>query len=359
VPPLEAVILVGGKGTRLRPLTIDTPKPMLSLAGVPFLVHQLTRLRAAGVERAVLATSYLSEVFETEFGDGSRLGLRLDYVTEVEPLGTGGGIRNVADWLRSGPNDPVLIVNGDVLSGHDIGAQLELHRSTGAAATLHLVEVEDPRAFGCVPTTPDGRVTAFLEKDPEPVTNQVNAGCYVFTRRVIDAIPAGRPVSVERETFPGLLAAGEVVMGFVESAYWLDVGTPAAFVQGSADVVQGHLASLALPGTPGESLVLGDAVVHPEAVVSAGSVVSPGARVDAGARVVGSIVAAGAKVCAGAVVVDSVVGRGAVVGVDCSLTSAVVGDRSRLGARIELAAGARVWPDIDLPDSAIRFSSDA
>jgi mannose-1-phosphate guanylyltransferase len=359
VPPLEAVILVGGKGTRLRPLTIDTPKPMLPLAGVPFLVHQLSRLHAAGVERAVLATSYLPEVFSDSLGDGSDLGLQLEYVTEVEPLGTGGGIRNVADRLESGPGDPVLIVNGDVLSGHDIGAQLEMHRSTGAAATLHLVEVDDPRAFGCVPAMPDGRVIAFLEKEPNPVTNQVNAGCYVFDRRVIDAIPAGRPVSVERETFPGLLAADEVVMGYVDSSYWLDVGTPAAFVQGSADVVQGRLASPALPGTPGEFLVLGDAVVHPSAVLSAGTVVSPGARVDAGARVVGSIVADGAHVGAGAVVVDSVVGRGAVVGVDCSLTSTVVGDRSRLGARIELVAGARVWPDIDLPDVAIRFSSDA
>jgi mannose-1-phosphate guanylyltransferase len=359
VPPLEAVILVGGKGTRLRPLTIETPKPMLALAGVAFCVHQLARLRAAGVERAVLATSYLPAVFSDSLGDGADLGLHLEYVTEVEPLGTGGGIRNVADRLESGPNDPVLIVNGDVLSGHDIGAQLQLHRRTGAAATLHLVEVEDPRAFGCVPTRPDGRVTAFLEKDPEPVTNQVNAGCYVFDRRVIDTIPAGRPVSVERETFPGLLAADEVVMGFLDSSYWLDVGTPAAFVQGSADVVRGRLASPALPGTPGESLVLGDAVVDPSAVLSAGTVVSAGARVDAGARVVGSIVADGAQVCAGAMVVDSVVGRGAVVGVGCSLTLAVVGDRSRLGARVELVAGARVWPDIDLPDGAIRFSSDA
>jgi mannose-1-phosphate guanylyltransferase len=356
---LEAVILVGGKGTRLRPLTIDTPKPMLALAGVPFLVHQLARLRAAGVERAVLATSYLPEIFSDALGDGADLGLQLEYVTEVEPLGTGGGIRNVADRLESRPGDPVLIVNGDVLSGHDIGAQLELHRSRGAAVTLHLVEVEDPRPFGCVPATPDGRVIAFREKEPEPVTNQVNAGCYVFDRRVIDAIPAGRPVSVERETFPGLLLADEVVLGFVDSSYWLDVGTPAAFVQGSADVVRGRLASPALPGTPGESLVLGDAVVDPSAVLSAGTVVSPGARVDAGARVAGSIVADGAHVCGGAVVVDSVVGRGAVVGVDCSLTSAVLGDRSRLGARIELTAGARVWPDIDLPDVAIRFSSDA
>jgi mannose-1-phosphate guanylyltransferase len=358
VPP-EAVILVGGKGTRLRPLTIETPKPMLTLAGVPFLVHQLARLRAAGVYHAVLATSYLPEVFSDSLGDGSSLGLRLDFVTEVEPLGTGGGIRNVADRLESGPDDPVLIFNGDVLSGHDITAQLALHRDTGAAITLHLVEVDDPRAFGCVPTTPDGRVTGFLEKDPEPVTNRINAGCYVFARRVIDAIPTGRPVSVERETFPGLLAAGEVVTGFVDSSYWLDVGTPAAFVRGSADVVLGRLASAALPGTPGEFLVLEGAVVHPSALLSAGTVVGRGAVVDAGAQLVGSVVGDGARICAGAIVVESVVGRGAVAGVECSLTQAVVGDRARIGARVELAAGARVWPDVELPDGSIRFSSDA
>jgi mannose-1-phosphate guanylyltransferase len=359
VPPVEAVILVGGKGTRLRPLTIETPKPMLALAGVPFLIHQLVRLRAAGVEHVVLATAYLPEVFAAEFGDGSGLGLRLDYVTEVEPLGTGGGIRNVADMLESGPDDPVLILNSDVLSGHDITAQLALHRDTRAAVTLHLVEVGDPRSFGCVPTTPDGRVTAFLEKDPEPVTNQVNAGCYVFTRRVIDAIPAGRPVSVERETFPGLLAAGEVVTGFLDSSYWLDVGTPATFVQGSADVVRGRVASPALPGTPGEFLVIDDAVVDPAALLSGGTVVGRGARVDAGAEVIGSVVGDGAHIMTGAVVVSSVVGRGAVVGVEASITQTVVGNRARLGARVELVNGARVWPDIELPDGSVRFSSDA
>jgi mannose-1-phosphate guanylyltransferase len=356
---LEAVVLVGGKGTRLRPLTIDTPKPMLPLAGVPFLTHQLARAAAAGVEHVVLATSYRPEVFEAHFGNGAALGLRLEYVTEVEPLGTGGGIRNVAERLQSGPDDPVLILNGDILSGHDIDGQVDLHVASGAAVTLHLVGVEDPRPFGCVPTDPDGRVTAFLEKDPDPVTNQINAGCYVFARRVIDAIPTGRPVSVERETFPGLLADGEVVMGFLDSSYWLDVGTPAAFARGSADVVRGRVDSPALPGTPGESLVLEAAAVDPTAMLSGGTAVAPGAVIEAGARVHGSIVGAGARIGAASAVVESIVGAGAVVGADCTLTQAVVGDRARLGARIELSAGARVWPDIDLPDLAIRFSSDA
>jgi mannose-1-phosphate guanylyltransferase len=154
---VEAVVLVGGQGTRLRPLTIRTPKPMLPVAGVPFLTHQLARARAAGVEHVVLATSYKAEVFVAHFGDGANLGLRIDYVTETEPLGTGGGIRNVADRLESLPDDPVLILNGDVLSGHDLSAQLAAHRDAGAVATLHLVRVPDPRAFGSVVTDAEGR----------------------------------------------------------------------------------------------------------------------------------------------------------------------------------------------------------
>ena len=224
----EAVLLVGGKGTRLRPLTVNTPKPMLPTAGVPFLHHVLSKARAAGIDHVVLATSYRPEVFRDGIGDGSALGLRVDYVTEDVPMGTGGGIRNVLDRLESGPDDPVVILNGDILSGHDLAAQVAAHRASGAEVTLHLSEVEDPRAFGCVPTDESGRVTAFLEKTPTPVTNRINAGCYVFKRRVIDAIPADRPVSVERETFPELVAAGALVLGHVDPAYWLDLGTPAA-----------------------------------------------------------------------------------------------------------------------------------
>src|SRR4051794_14888651 len=235
----EAIVLVGGQGTRLRPLTEHTPKPLLPVAGVPFLQHQFALAREAGITRIVLATSYRSELFAEAFGDGSSLGLELVYVTEDEPMGTGGAIRNVADSLLSAPGEPVAILNGDILSGHDLPAQLERHRATGADVTLHLVAVEDARAFGCVPTDQDGRVTHFLEKMDEPISRQVNAGCYVFDRAVIDAIPAGRPVSVERETFPALLSTGAQVVGYVETAYWLDLGTPAAYVRGSADLVRG------------------------------------------------------------------------------------------------------------------------
>src|SRR5206468_3717689 len=195
-------------------------------------------------------------------------GLQLEYIQEEVPLGTGGGIRNAAARLRSGPDDPVVVLNGDVLSGHDLGAQLELHAKADAAVTLHLVEVPDPARFGCVPLDAAGRVTAFLEKTPDPVTNRINAGCYVFRRSVIDEIPPGRVVSVERETFPGFIASDQVLMGFVDTAYWLDVGTPETFVQGSCDLVLGRLASAALPAPCGEALVLDGAVVAPDARLS-------------------------------------------------------------------------------------------
>src|SRR5262249_54313297 len=177
--PLEAILLVGGQGTRLRPLTISTPKPLLPTAGVPFLAHQLAKAAAAGVTRVILATSYRAGMFADCLG-GSAYGVEIVYVQEDTPLGTGGAIRNAARALHSDPGSPVLVLNGDVLSGHDLAAQLDLHSKTEAAVTLQLVEVPDPARFGCVPTGADGRVTAFLEKTPEPVTNRINAGCYVF-----------------------------------------------------------------------------------------------------------------------------------------------------------------------------------
>ncbi|GGQ02855.1 nucleotidyltransferase family protein [Streptomyces roseolilacinus] len=357
----EAILLVGGKGTRLRPMTVNTPKPMVPAAGVPFLTHQLARARAAGVEHIVLATSYLAEVFEPYFGDGSALGLHLEYVTEVEPLGTGGAIRNVASRLTSGPDEPVLIFNGDILTGLDIRALVDTHETSGADVSLHLTRVEDPRAFGLVPTDPTGRVTAFLEKPQTPeeiVTDQINAGAYVFRRSVIDTIPADRPVSVERETFPGLLADGAHLQGMVDSTYWLDLGTPQAFVRGSADLVLGRAPSPAVPGRCGDRLVVDGATVAPDAKLTGGTVVGAGATVGEGARIDGSAVMAGAVVEPGAVVTDSLVGEGARIGARTVLHGAVIGDGAHVGADNELRDGVRVWCGARLPDASVRFSSD-
>lgn len=355
----EAILLVGGQGTRLRPLTSHTPKPLLPVAGVPFLAHQLARAAAAGVTRIVFATSYLAELFERAF-DGWDFGLELVYATEREPLGTGGAIRNAAKHLTCDPGDPVLVFNGDILSGVDIAALREGHRGTGADVTLHLTRVSDPRAFGLVPTDPDGRVTAFLEKPQTPeqiVTDQINAGCYVFTRSVIDRIPAGRVVSVERATFPTLLAENALVRGVVDDTYWLDLGTPAALVKGSADLVRGRIDSPALPGPTGDALVLPGARVDPDAVLSGGTVVGEGARISAGAVVEGTVVLPGARISAGAVVYHSVIGRDAEIGAGTTADTVVIGDGARVGSGNELPPGLRIGCGATVDDESVRTSA--
>lgn len=352
---VDAVVLVGGQGTRLRPLTLSAPKPMLPTAGLPFLTHLLSRIAAAGIEHVVLGTSYKPGVFESEFGDGSKLGLQIDYVTETEPLGTGGAIANVKHKLR---HDTTLVFNGDVLSGADLSALLDTHRQLDADVTLHLVRVGDPRPFGCVPTDDDGLVTAFLEKTQDPPTDQINAGCYVFRRPLIDRIPTGRPVSVEREVFPALLSDGLRVCGYVDATYWRDMGTPEDFVRGSADLVRGIAPSPALAGHSGEKLVHDGAAVAPGALLIGGTVVGRGAEIGPGARLDGAVIFDGARVEAGSVIERSIIGFGARIGPRALIRDGVIGDGAHVGARCELLRGARVWPGVTIPDGGIRFSTD-
>lgn len=352
---VDAVVLVGGKGTRLRPLTLSAPKPMLPTAGLPFLTHLLSRIAEAGIEHVILSTSYQAATFEAEFGDGSKLGLQIEYVTEEEPLGTGGGIANVAPRLR---NDTVMVFNGDVLSGADLTQMLAAHHDTRAELTLHLVRVSDPRAFGCVPTDDTGTVLAFLEKTEDPPTDQINAGTYIFNRAIIDRIPRGRAVSVEREVFPALLSDGVKVCGYVDSTYWRDMGTPDDFVRGSSDLVRGLAPSPALGGRRGESLVHDGAAVAPGAVLIGGTVVGRGAEIGPGARLDGAVVFDGARIDAGSVVERSIIGFGAHIGPRALIRDGVIGDGANIGARCELLRGARVWPGVTIPDCGIRYSSD-
>ena len=246
---VEAVVLVGGKGTRLRPLTLSAPKPMLPTAGVPFLAHLLSRIREAGVRRVVLGTSYLAETFSDHFGDGSVAGPG-DRVRRRERA-AGHRRRHPQRRSSTSPRATSWSSTATCWPARTSPPSSTPTAATKADATLHLVRVQDPRAFGCVPTDADGRVTAFLEKTEDPPTDQINAGCYVFRREVIESIPEGRPVSVERETFPGLLASGARVSGHVDVAYWRDMGTPMDLVRGSADLVRGVAPSAALPGPTG------------------------------------------------------------------------------------------------------------
>ncbi|AIG63772.1 GDP-mannose pyrophosphorylase [Corynebacterium atypicum] len=352
----DAIVLVGGKGTRLRPLTVNTPKPMLPTAGFPFLQHLLARIRAAGMRHVVLGTSYKAEVFEEYFGDGADFGLEIEYVVEEHALGTGGGIRNVADRLRF---DTAMVFNGDILAGTDLGALLAAHEDKGADATLHLVRVSDPRAFGCVPTDPDGRVLEFLEKTEDPPTDQVNAGCYVFNRDVIERIPAGRVVSVERETFPLLLEEGARVFGHVDSSYWRDMGRPDDFVRGSSDLVRGIAPSPLLEGHTGESFVDPSAGVRDGVFLLGGTAVGRGSEIGAGCRIDDSVIFDGVTVEPGARIEDSIIASGARIGANARISGCVIGDGAQIGARCELRGGMRVWPGVTIPDSGVRFSPDA
>ena len=294
------------------PLTRNTPKPMLTVAGIPVTEHQLMMAKAAGIKEIVLATSYLSEVFTPYFGDGSAWGMSIKYAVEKEPLGTGGAIRNAAQLLDT--QESVVILNGDVLSSHDLSEQIRQHEAHDADVTLHLTQVEDARAFGCVPTDSQGRVTAFLEKMENPVTNQINAGCYVFNPRVISSIPLDTVVSVERETFPQLVANGAKVYGYLENAYWLDIGTPKALLKASIDFVL----------RTGEGLVMPGAAVDPTAIISGGSSIGRDATVAAGAQIHGSIVEAGAVIGANSIITNSFVAAGAIVENEAKIAASFV-----------------------------------
>ena len=307
-----AILLVGGFGTRLMPLTKNTPKPMLTVAGVPVTEHQLAMAKAAGITEIVLATSYLSEVFIPYFGDGSKWGMKIKYAVEKEPLGTGGAIRNAAKLLDT--NESVVILNGDVLSSHKLSEQIRQHEAHDADVTLHLTQVEDARAFGCVPTDSDGRVSAFLEKMENPITNQINAGCYVFNPRVISTIPLDTVVSVERETFPQLVAKSAKVFGYLENAYWLDIGTPRALLKASIDIVKRSGDYLAMPGS----------TIDPTAVITGGSCIGPNSTVGAGAVIDGSIIEAGCVIGPNAAITDSFVAASAEVENNAKITSSFV-----------------------------------
>jgi mannose-1-phosphate guanylyltransferase len=290
------ILLVGGFGTRLKPLTDESPKPMLPVAGLPVTEHQILAAKRAGIHTLVLATSYLADVFTPYFGDGAKWGMKILYAVEKEPLGTGGAIRNAAELL--GRDEPVVIFNGDVLSRHSIADQIAFHLENKADVTLHLIDVEDARAFGCVPTDSDGRVTAFLEKMDNPVTNSINAGCYVFSPSVIDQIPLGKVVSVERETFPALVSSGRPVFGYKEQSYWLDVGTPAALFKGSRDLVEGDFQAMA------------DTTIASDAVITGGTSIGARCSIGSGARIDDCIIGDDVTIGDGAVLTRSFIAHG-------------------------------------------------
>ena len=321
------ILLVGGFGTRLMPLTKHVPKPMLTVAGLPVTEHQLAMARDAGITTIVLATSYLAELFTPYFGDGSKWGVKLLYAVEKVPLGTGGAIANAAQLLNT--EESIVVFNGDVLSSHNLKEHIRQHEVHGADVTLHLTTVEDARAYGCVPTDANGRVTAFLEKMDNPISNSINAGCYVFNPNVVKAIPHNTVVSVEREIFPELISSGRKVFGFIDNSYWLDIGTPRALLQGSRDLVQGLSRSTAFTAADvgfhdHAALIMASAKVEPSAIIDGGSCIGADSVIGADSHITGSIIDRGVIIGAGARVIDSFIASGAIVSENSQLSASFV-----------------------------------
>jgi mannose-1-phosphate guanylyltransferase len=369
---LPAVILVGGQGTRLRPLTDRTRKDMLALVDRPLLAYTFEHLSRHGVERGIVSCGHLPDQIQATFGDrhGS---LALEYAVEDEPLGTGGAIAFAADGVEGS----FFALNGDSLREADLGALVAFHRSTGAKATILLTPVADPSRYGLVRTAADGRVDSFLEKPrPEEIdTDLINAGLYVLEPEVLDLVPSGRAVSIEREVFPALAAEGSVY-GTALPGYWLDVGTPESYLQAHRDVLE-----RLFPTEVGEALGADFTLVHSSADVHARArlvppvYVGPGAIVEEGARL-GSlaVLGAGSRLAREGVVESAVVGSRAVVGEGATVVGSIVGDDSELGASCSLhnlavvgpgahvAAGnvldhgLRIGAGQRIPEGALRFS---
>jgi NDP-sugar pyrophosphorylase family protein len=330
---MKAVVLVGGEGTRMRPLTETIPKPLIPFMNRPFLDHVLDHLARQGVEEVICSSPYLEQEFRS-FLAARRGPPQLTWITEEEPLGTCGAIVGALDRV----DDSFLVLNGDVLTDLDLGDLVALHRQRGAVATIALTPVEDARPYGLVETAADGRVLAFREKPAEPIPGTINAGTYVLEPRALDGVLRGTMVSIERETFPDLIAGGEPVFGLTSDAYWRDLGTPAAYLDAHEDALAGLIGGRTYP----RPLVGDGAEIGLSARVGESVVLGPGARVGARARVDRSVLHARATVGEGAEVDGTLAGPGAEVGPGASVRDAV------------LAEGARVAPGSVVEGEGVR-----
>ncbi len=325
---MQAIVLVGGEGTRLRPLTENVPKPALTLVDRPFLAYMIEWLAGYGVTEVVLACGFLPDVLQAALADEEeRAGARIRYVAEPEPLGTAGAIRFAADELGDELDDRFLALNGDVLTDLDLGALLEAHRGRAAAATIGLHPVEDSSAFGLVQSDEEGKVLEFLEKTGERKPGEVNAGMYVLERSVLELIPPGENVSIEREVFPRLVGAG--LHSLLLDGYWVDIGTPERYLQASWDILEGRVATRVEASGPGV-LIDPSATVDAAATIGPRAVVGPDCRVEAGAEVAEAVLLDGCAVGAGARVAGSVLAPGVDVAAGAIVEGVVAGERERL-----------------------------
>jgi mannose-1-phosphate guanylyltransferase len=366
---MQAVILVGGEGTRLRPLTSTVPKPVVPLVDRPFIAYMLEWLHTHGVDDVVMSCGFLATAVRNVLGDGSQYGLRLRFIEEPEPRGTAGALKYAADLL----DEHFLMLNGDVLTDIDLSAQIAQHDATGAVATLALVAVDDPTGYGLVRCGEDHAVKEFVEKPSADQidTKLISAGAYVLERAVLDRIPPDRNVSIEREVWPQLV--GDGLYGFAADAYWLDIGTPERYLQGTFDILEGNVATGVSKVLGAGYLAVGERVeakgrIVPPALVDRGCTIADGAHVGSlvvlgegvsvgeGTTIERSVVLNGAQVGARCVLRDCIVAAGVRIGDGTTVSGgAVLGEGVTVGARNVLTRGVRVFPQTDLPDGAITF----
>lgn len=320
---MQAIVLVGGEGTRLRPLTETVPKPALTLVDRPFLAYMIEWLARHGVSEVVLACGFLPDVLrEALEGEEERAGVSISYVVEPERRGTAGAIRFAADELGGRLDDRFLALNGDVLTDLDLTALLRAHEERGARATLGLHPVEDSSAYGLVRSGEGGVVEAFLEKTGQAVPGEINAGMYVLQRSVLDLIPSGEEVSIERDVFPRLV--GEGLYGLRLDGYWMDIGTPERYLQASWDILERRVETRVHPTAPG-MLVAADAEISREATVGPRAVIAAGCRVGPGAEVADSVLLDDCSVGEGATVRGAILSAGVEVAATAQLEGAVIG----------------------------------
>ena len=347
---MRAVVLVGGFGTRLRPLTLTTPKQMLSVAGRPMIERVLAHLASHGIDDVVLSLGYRPDAFTDAYPDARCAGVSLHYAVEPEPLDTAGAIGFAA--AEAGVRERFLVVNGDVLTDIDLSGLLAFHDAAGAEGTIALTRVADPSHFGVVPTDGDGRVLAFVEKPPAGTapTDLVNAGFYVLEPSVLERIPAGRRVNIERETFPAMVTS-RTLFGWADPAYWLDVGTPERLLQANLDVLDGLRPAVGVDVSDGSGVDAGAEVT--------GSLVGEGATVAEGATVRRSVLGPGVRIAPGAVVEDAVLEPGATVGEGATVRRSLVGPAATVGAGATLDGlcvvgdGADVAPGASLVGASV------
>jgi mannose-1-phosphate guanylyltransferase len=363
------VILVGGQGTRLRPLTSTVPKPVVTLVDRPFISFMLEWLHGHGIDDVIMSCGFLADSVRSVLGDGSGLGIRLRFVEEPEPRGTAGALKLAEPML----DERFLMLNGDVLTDIDLSAQIAQHLDSGARATLSLVPVEDPSAYGVVVLEEDRSVRDFVEKpSPEKIeSNLISAGAYVLEREILELIPPERKVSIEREVWPRLI--GDGLYGFPSDSYWLDIGTPERYLQGTFDILEGNVETPVRARLGGDWLAIAEGAelqgrVIPPAVIERGVHIGEAARVGslvvlaedvsigAHSTVERAVVLDGARIGEHCELSDCIIAPGARVGAGTKITGgAMLGEGVSVGAHNVIARGARIFPGVELPDGAIEF----